>query len=62
LVVVREEVDVVGVWLTGVKHRGPESTRHKVIGAGPEVVDAADRSQCGRWYVASSVVSNVEDC
>jgi hypothetical protein len=31
LVIIGEEVGVAGRWLTGVKYRGLESTRHKVI-------------------------------
>jgi hypothetical protein len=38
------------------------STWRKVIGFGPEGVNAADRSRRGRRYAASSAVSSVEDC
>jgi hypothetical protein len=47
LVIVGEEVGVVGMWLIGVEYRGPESTRHKVIGVKLKGVDAAERSRCG---------------
>jgi hypothetical protein len=48
--------------MTGVEHHEPKSMQHKVIGVGPEGVDATDQSRCGRRYVASSAVSKIEDC
>jgi hypothetical protein len=36
LVIVGEEVGVAGRWLTEVEYRGPESTRHRVIGVESE--------------------------
>jgi hypothetical protein len=38
LVIIVEEVGVVGIWLTGVEYHGLESTRRKVIGVKPEYV------------------------
>jgi hypothetical protein len=39
LIIIGEEVDVAGMWLTGVEYRGPESTRYGVIGVEPEYVE-----------------------
>jgi hypothetical protein len=47
LVIVGEEVDIAGVWLTGVKYHRPESTRHKVIDIELKDVDAAEQSRRG---------------
>jgi hypothetical protein len=62
LVVVGEEVGITGVWMTGVEHRGLESTRRKVIGVESEGINDTDQSRHGQRYDASSAVSNVEDC
>jgi hypothetical protein len=49
LIIVGEEVGIVGVWLTGVEYHGPESTRHKVIGVEPKGVDAASGVNAADW-------------
>jgi hypothetical protein len=47
LVIVGEEVDVAGMWLTRVEYRGLVLMRHKVIGVEPKGVDTAEQSRRG---------------